>query len=188
MNLSESIGNVFTDTDFPELIGGYYENCTFQRCKFIGSPIKNSRFVECRFECCDLSISSVTGSSFRNVTFSDCKAVGVNWSTSAGIHSGSFLQCKLNDCTFTQLDLRNIVFKECSLENADFRESRLEKASFSGSNLTGAQFNRTNLIDADFSEAHHYFFDPRSNKLKNTKVSMPEAIGLLEVLGATLTH
>jgi uncharacterized protein YjbI with pentapeptide repeats len=80
------------------------------------------------------------------------------------------------------------VFKECSLENADFRESRLEKASFSGSNLTGAQFNRTNLIDADFSEAHHYFFDPRSNKLKNTKVSMPEAIGLLEVLGATLTH
>lgn len=188
MEAAEISGEIFEGLDNTPLMTSFFENCTFRRCKFIGLSLKNCRFVECAFENCDLSVANLTGSTFRNVRFIECKAVGVNWSLTSGIHSSQFIACKLNDTSFAKLDLRHIIFEQCQLEGSDFRETRLDKAKFPESRLAGAQFNKTNLLEADFSHAHDYFFDPRNNKLKNTKVSLPEAIGLLEVLGATLTN
>jgi uncharacterized protein YjbI with pentapeptide repeats len=186
MEGAEVSGEIFDQLDQVSLANSFFENCTFRRCKFIGAAVKHCRFIECSFENCDFSVANVTGSSFRGAKFVECKAVGVNWSLTAGIHASQFISCKLNDTSFSKLDLRHIIFQGCSLENADFRDCRLEKSKFPQSRLSGAQFNKTILVEADFSQAHDYFFDPRENKLKKTKVSLPEAIGLLEALGATL--
>lgn len=187
MEREDKSDEIFDGLEDSSLIGCFFEGCTFRRCRFIGQELKNCRFIDCNFENCDFSVALLTGSSFRNASFTDCKGVGVNWSKTAGIHSAKFRLCKLNDSSFAMLDLRGIVFDECLLEGVDFRQARLEKSKFPHCRLNGAQFNKTILIDSDFSQAHGYFFDPRENRLKNTKVSLPEAIGLLESLGATLT-
>lgn len=186
MQQQENSDEVFDGLEDTSLLGCFFESCTFRRCKFIGQDIKNCRFIDCHFENCDFSVGVVTGSSFRNATFTECKGVGVNWSQAAGLHTAKFYACKLNDSSFAMLDLRATIFDECLLEGVDFRGARLEKAIFPHCRLNGAQFNKTNLIETDFSQAHGYFFDPRENRLRNTRVSLPEAIGLLESLGATL--
>ncbi|MEN9809331.1 MAG: hypothetical protein RLZZ488_898 [Pseudomonadota bacterium] len=187
MEREEKSDEIFEGLEDGSLIGCFFESCTFRRCKFIGRELRNCRFIDCTFENCDFSVATVTGSSFRNATFKDCKAIGVNWSKSAGIHSAKFHQCKLNDSSFTMVDMRGTLFEDCLLEGVDFRETRLEKSKFPNCRMNGAQFNKTNLVDTDFSQANGYFFDPRENRLKNTKVSLPEAMGLLESLGAVLT-
>jgi uncharacterized protein YjbI with pentapeptide repeats len=186
MDGAEVSGKIFEHLEHVSMKQCFFENCTFIRCKFTDTPIKGCRFVSCTFENCDLSVACLTGSSFRDVSFVECKAVGVNWSLTAGLHACNFISCKLSDSSFSTLDIRHILFQECALENADFRDARLDKGKFPHSKLSGAQFSKTNMTETDFSRAHDYFFDPRDNKLKKTKVSLPEAIGLLEAIGATL--
>ena len=186
MESVEKLNEVFEGLEETSLRDSYFEKCTFRRCRFTSLSLKNCRFIDCSFENCELSLANLTGSRFANVIFSDCKAIGMNWGASAGLQSPKFIRCKLNDASFSHMDLRYICFEECEVEGADFSNSRLDKAQFSQCRLAGASFQKSILVDADFSSSQGYFFDPRQNTLKNTKVSLPEAMGLLEVMGATL--
>ncbi|MEN9530004.1 MAG: hypothetical protein RI932_1877, partial [Pseudomonadota bacterium] len=128
MEKEDRTDEIFEELEDSSLVSCFFESCTFRRCKFIGKRLENCRFIDCRFENCDFSLAIVNGSSFRNAIFSECKAVGVNWSRSAGLNAAKFNHCKLNDSSFAMLDLRGCIFVDCQLDEVDFRESRLDKA------------------------------------------------------------
>jgi len=183
--VTEYSDQVFEETEFSDaqLANSTFEDCTFKRCRFAERKLVNIRFLDCKFENCDFSLSKVLGTTFRDTIFKDCKAIGVNFTQSSGIHSVQFIDCKLSDTSWQRMDLRYTNFDGSNLANADFENARLDKASFRNARLAGTRFVKTSLIEADLSSASEYLFDPRANQLKNTKVSVPEAIVLLEVLG-----
>ncbi|OQA01529.1 MAG: hypothetical protein BWY70_00346 [Bacteroidetes bacterium ADurb.Bin408] len=74
-------GRTFTGRD-PEtipLLKGEYENCTFNNVVFTGQDFTGYRFTDCTFICCELSMFKTNGTAWRNVSFRDCKLLGLRF-------------------------------------------------------------------------------------------------------------
>lgn len=139
----------------------------------------------CTFEGCDLSNVKIYSTSLREVTFLNCKMLGLDFSTANTVIqlAVSFRGCQLDYSAFTGLVLTNTKFIECSLAEVDFTDAKLKAVDFSGSKLHRAIFSGTNLEKADFRTAQLYQIDPADNYLKGAKFSYPQVLGLLEKYG-----
>lgn len=183
----------FTDQKFTEIDvrGAIVENrtfdgCTFLRVNFNGATFKKCRFSDCTFEQSDLSNLIITTSDFRDVTFKECKAVGVNWTTAATVLHLTWQSCALNYGNFSGLDLRKSTLQNCTARETDFAESNLSEANLRDTDFTAARFANTNLSKADLRQAKNYSIRPDSNKIIKAKFSLPEAMLLLYGLGIEL--
>lgn len=166
------------------LRGMDFNACVFSNCDLTAALLEDSRFAACRFRSCNLSLAKLGGSSFREVSFASCKLAGVNWTEAATPRIKlpaqlSFEDCVLTDAVFLGLYLRGVSFINCLAKGADFREADLNGASLKGTDLSGALFGGTDLSGADLRQARNYAIRPDGNKLKGTRFSLPEAMGLL---------
>jgi len=59
-------------------------------------------------------------------------------------------------------------------------------ANFDEVDLTGTIFHNSDLSKADFSNASNYDIDPKTNKIKKAKFSLPEALQLLRGFDITI--
>lgn len=75
--------------------------------------------------------------------------------------------------------MKNTVFNESKLKENYFINTCLKGADFSGVDLSGTTFHNCDLSKADFSTATQYVINPQTNKIKKSKFSLPEVIGLL---------
>ena len=73
-------------------------------------------------------------------------------------------------------------FLNCQINNSDFYQSDLTGANFSGSDLKDTIFENSRLSEANFVDSKNYRINPFTNKIKNARFSMPEAITLLKSL------
>lgn len=168
-----------------------FENSEFVGCSFKGLDLqghtfKNSKFLECRFEACNLSNVEILNSVFRDVEFFNSKLVGLNYSSTNAISQLSYKKSCLNFSIFQELNLENIIIEDCIAREIDFSYSNLKKSSFKSSDLLNCIFNNVDLTSADFSGAFSYEIDPTITKIKNAKFSLPEALSLLNSLGAII--
>ena len=114
----------FTKRDYTKqkLPKGDYENCRFVDCLFSKGYLDNQNFVECTFEGCDLTNTNIANTTFNDVTFKDCKMVGVQFET----------------CSQLLLSLR---FSGCNLSVASFNIdpsiNHIKKTRFSEGGLIG---------------------------------------------------
>lgn len=172
----------FTSEDQVSFESGEFIECEFHGIDLTASSFKNSKLIECQFRGCNISNIKILNASFRDVTFTDCKLIGVNWSESSTLADLKFFTSQLNYSVFQDLDISRIVFENCQLLEVDFSQSKLTGANFRRSKLTGASFVGCDLSKADFREAQEYFIDLRHTKVIKTKLSAPEALGLLTAL------
>ncbi len=178
-NLDEELycDEIFKDLDLSHqtLLGIEFDGCTFKNCLFNHTILDFSKFLECHFEYCDLSLVKVKGSLFNDVQFLESKVIGVNWSATTAPFEINFDRCDISMSSFYTLDLRRAMITGSKAHDVDFVRTNLEKASFKGTDLAGSSFGDTNLKGADLSQASNYMIDPNKNSLKQTKVSLPEA-------------
>lgn len=179
------------ELDGQEVRGKTFDECTFENCSFRETAFVACTFQQCKFDHCDLSLMQVKGSRFRDVTYTHCQLSGVNWSAAAPATLAtqsplSFISCGLNYATFIGAKLKGIIIRDCTARDVDFSDADLEKAVFCGTDLSNSRFQNTNLTGADFRGAQHYLISPTQNKLKKTRFSLPEAIGLLHGLDIIL--
>jgi len=179
---------IFEGLDHKSIVvtGRHFEACTFLKCNFGGSAFKNCRFIDCIFQNCDLSNLLLHGATFRDVSFKDCKLVGINWANASVITHLNFDGCVLNYASFVGLDLRKSTVKNCSAKEADFADANLGESDCRGTDFAAARFANTNLGKADFRKAINYSIRPDSNKLKKAIFSLPEATLLLYGLDIVL--
>ena len=90
----------FSKENFAEV--GDLNGAEFYSCAFSGieasqlSTAKGLRFIECRFEQCNLSNLNLTGFTFRDTHFEGCKLVGLNWSLCRSLVGPVFKDCKID--------------------------------------------------------------------------------------------
>ncbi|NIF20382.1 pentapeptide repeat-containing protein [Candidatus Pantoea multigeneris] len=185
----------YSDEDFKdikqnedEIVNTRFDNCTFTHCNFTESTFRKCSFFECEFNKCNLSLLNVSYSSFRDVTFHECKLVGIDWTRAAWSTLNfpaalNFHHSVLNDSVFFGLYLAQCSLIECKLQAVDFSEAQCEEADFSGSDLTHATFHHTRLTGANFAWAHGYNINVLNNEVKNARFTLPEAATLLTGLG-----
>lgn len=168
-----------------------FDNCTFTNCNFSHTRFSQCKFHECHFIHCNLSLITVTKSSFFETVFEESKAIGINWTTAAwpNIKLGSplrFNKCILNDSSFLNLSLREMIMIECKAHDVDFREADFTQADFSHTDFTNSLFSKTILREANFAEAINYNINIFQNDVKRAKFTLPEAMSLLQHLDIEL--
>ncbi len=176
--------NYFIDLNFDQsddLAKGEYEKCIFKSCNFGDCDFSNFKFISCIFIGCNLSLVKIKNTVFNDVTFNECKLLGLHFDTCNvfGL-SFSFDGCQLNHASFYKLNIKRTTFKNTILEETDFAEADLTGSVFDHCNLSHATFDRTVLEKTDFRTSYNFSIDPEKNRIKKAKFSTMGLSGLLE--------
>ncbi len=174
-----------------EINSKVFESCTFNECDFSEAIFSKCKFVDCMFIKCNLSVIKIITSKYTDVSFDECKVIGVDWTKALWpdislSSSLKFQNCIISDSSFFGLSLREIVIQACKAHDVDFRESDLGEANFTQTDFSNSLFGKTNLASADFTEACNYQIDVYDNEIKNAKFSRYQALELLDSLGIEL--
>ena len=134
---------------------------------------------------------SVKNSRFNNVSFKDCKLLGIDWTRATWPNLSIDSQLKfeksvLNDSSFFGLKLPNLKLIECRCIEVDFSDGDFNHGDFSYSDLSASLFRQTNLTKANFAEALNYSIDIENNRITGAKFSRHEAVSLLQSLNIEL--
>lgn len=186
-NRDEYFGETFTDLNLSdtEIHSKEFDGCTFEACDFSAAIFDHCSFADCKFLKCNLSLAKVSYSKFTDVSFEDCKIVGVDWTRGdwPSLALGApleFRRCAIDGCSFYGMGLKGAVVEECRAHDVDYREADLSDSNFGFTDLANSQFRNSNLTNANFVEATGYSIDVTQNQVKNAKFSKIEALRLLE--------
>lgn len=157
-----------------------FDACTFLNCDFSDSDFSDSDFINCTFINCNLTMTKMAGTGMKNVHFSGCKLIGVNFEVCSNfLFAVNFEKCTLDYSVFTGKKMKKSLFAACLLREVDFSEADLSQADFQNSDLSDSIFHRTNLEKANFITAINYTIDPEENRVRKAKFSADGLSGLL---------
>ena len=88
--------------------------------------------------------------------------------------------------SFHNLNLRHNKIISCNVSEVDFEKTNLQSVDFKDTDLLNVTFSNTNLKDTNLAQAKNYNINQNSNYIKQTKVSLPEAISFLIFLNLKL--
>ncbi|MFD2148495.1 pentapeptide repeat-containing protein [Mucilaginibacter antarcticus] len=132
------------------------------------------------FDNCNLSMMKLDRSTLNNVSFKDCKILGVNFSAAEDfLFTVAFESCSLDYSSFMRKKMPKTVFKKSSLKEVTFTQANLAGSVFDDCNLLETVFRQTNLTSVNFSTALNYIIDPELNTMKKAIFSSHGLEGLL---------
>ncbi|MDP1801357.1 MAG: pentapeptide repeat-containing protein [Bacteroidota bacterium] len=155
-----------------------FDNFEFINCIF--SNLSDLSFMDCDFRNCDLSNLKTNNSRLQNVSFYDCKLLGLNFSGAIDfaleLH---FENCILDYASFDRKKLNKSTFKNCKIHNANFTQADLSKTTFTNCDLLESLFDTTNLSTVDFTTSKNFLIDPELNNIKKAKFLQQDLRNLL---------
>lgn len=158
--------------------------CKFKSCDFSSSNFNHNQFIDCEFVACNMAMLKLVGTTLSNVTFRDCKLLGVNFAESEDfLFSVHFVGGLLDFANFSSKKLPKTQFLNVSMKSVDFTRAKLQGSIFESCNLEGAVFNKTDLKDTDFYTAFGYIIDPELNNITKARFSLYGLAGLLTKYG-----
>jgi uncharacterized protein YjbI with pentapeptide repeats len=117
---------------------------------------------------------------FNDILFKGCKLMGLNFSQCSQFSFDlKFSHCIINSCNFSELKMKNSEFTNCKIKDSYFQETFLAGVLFDGSSFEGTLFHNANLEEASFCNATGYNIDPRVNKVRKAKFTVPDVLNLL---------
>jgi fluoroquinolone resistance protein len=155
-----------------------YENCEFVNCIF--SDISQLNFIECTFRSCNLSNCKINNCKLQDVTFVDCKLLGINFFQAKDFAFALTCErCNLDYASFDSKKLNKSRFENCKMHSVNFTMTDLSKAELVNCDLYEAIFNNTNLNGVDLTTITNFSIDPELNKLKKAKFQAQDLEKLL---------
>lgn len=131
---------------------GTWTDALVKDVRLSGIEMDDARFVDCRFERCDLSGVAFTRLSMRRVELADCRLTGVDLGAAA-LHDVRFTSCKVDDANLRGVRGERVTFADCVLGGTEFAQATLEDAVFESCKLAGVDFRRAVLTGATFPES-----------------------------------
>ena len=155
-----------------------YETTEFRACTF--NDIAGIAFTDCLFSSCNMSNAVVSKVKAQDLTFRDCKLIGINFYQMLDFgFSLHFENCLLDYASFDNKKMNKSSFKYCKLHGVNFSKADLSKVTMSDCDLAEAIFDRTNLAGMDFTTNRNFSIDPQFNQVKKTKFAAATLSGLL---------
>ncbi|MDP3181157.1 MAG: pentapeptide repeat-containing protein, partial [Bacteroidota bacterium] len=139
-----------------------------------------SELLNCQFEVCNFSLAKFVGTGMKEIKFMDCKLIGINFDNCSDfLFAVEFQQSILDYSSFAEKKMKKTKFATCSMKEVDFSGTDLSISVFENCDLLGTVFKYTNLEKVDFRTAYNYGFDPEINKIKQARFSLSGIAGLL---------
>ncbi|MDO9000856.1 MAG: pentapeptide repeat-containing protein [Bacteroidota bacterium] len=155
-----------------------FENCEFINCVF--TDLSNLNFRDCDFTNCNLSNLKTLNSRMQNVSFFDCKLLGLNFSGAIDFaFELHFENCILDYASFDKKKLNKSSFKNCKIHSANFTQADLSKCTITNCDFYESLFANTNLSTVDFTTNKNFLIDPEINTIKKTKFLAQDLANLL---------
>lgn len=159
-------------------------DCTIENCNLFERDLSQLNFTNCTFSGSDLSMSKLINTQLNNITFKNCKIMGVDFSKCTGfLFEVNFYDCIIDFCSFENLKMQSTVFKNTSMKGVDLTGVNLQKSSFLNTDLLDARFSYTNLKESDLSSAYNFTISPTQNSIKKAVFSENNISGLLNEFG-----
>jgi fluoroquinolone resistance protein len=186
---AEYVDRAFDAIDLKKVVisQSEFQSCDFNRCNLSQSVFIGCRFDDCTFQACDLSLVKFKEVHLRNSTFVGSKLVGIDWTGIAKTFSADFSDCVLNLSNFSAMNLKKRKIVNCIAHEVSFAECNMTECDCKLTDFAGSVFSKTNLTKANFTDARNYTIDVRANTTTKMKLSLPEALSLLETLGIIIT-
>ncbi|WP_413998585.1 pentapeptide repeat-containing protein [Flavobacterium sp. W1B] len=176
--MQQKQSNIIEKMHFDSMPDKDYYLTEFRNCSF--SNIALSDFSKCKFVGCDLSNCTVSGSSLQEVSFTDCKLMGIIFydvnDFGFSIHCQN---CILDYCSFDNKKTNTSSFKECRMHGVSFNRADINRSKFVNCDLLHAVFLETNIKGIDFKTNSNLQMDLSNNLVKKTKFSPEQLHGLL---------
>lgn len=171
--------NLIERVDFTtERAEGAYEATEFRACTF--NDLSGVAFTDCLFNACNLSNAQVGKAKAQDLTFKDCKLIGINFYQMLDFgFSLHFENCLLDYASFDDKKMNKSTFNHCKLHGANFSKADLSKATMTDCDLADAIFAGTNLSGMDFTTNRNFSIDPALNLVKKTRFAATGLAGLL---------
>ena len=163
-----------------------FEGCEFNECSFVDCKLEKCSFINCKFNGCMVSAINPLNSRFVEISFSNSKVIGFDWTKTQHIQEICFENCQINYSNFRMLKLSKIKMVNCEAKEVDFTETDLSDGVFTNTDFERSIFSKTNLVKANFKGARNYYIDVRSNTVKKAHFSLPEALSLLDSLDVVI--
>ncbi|WP_316791170.1 pentapeptide repeat-containing protein [Pedobacter frigoris] len=161
-----------------ERLDSAYESTEFRSCTF--GEVSGIAFTDCLFTTCNLSNAQVAKSKAMDLTFQDCKLIGINFYQMLDFgFSLQFENCLMDYASFDHKKMNKSSFSNCRLHGANFSNADLSKTLMTGCDLADAVFSGTNLSGMDFTTNRNFSIDPQLNMIRKTRFSANSLGGLL---------
>jgi len=155
-----------------------FENYEFINCSF--PDLSKLTILDCDFKNCNLSNLKTTGSLLQNVSFYDCKLLGLNFAGSKDFgFEVHFENCILDYVSFDKKNMNKSSFKNCRMHNVNLTQADFSKCTLSHCDFFEALFSGTDLRTVDFTTCTNFIIDPGLNKIKKAKFSLHSLPNLL---------
>jgi uncharacterized protein YjbI with pentapeptide repeats len=176
---AKSYETVIERTDFTvDRIERSYESTEFRSCSF--NDITGIAFTDCLFSSCNMSNAQVAKAKAQDLTFRDCKLIGINFYQMLDFgFSLHFENCLLDYASFDKKKMNKSTFKNCKLHGANFSNADLSKATMADCDLVDAIFAGTNLSGMDFTTNRNFSIDPQQNLIRKARFAVHGLAGLL---------
>lgn len=180
MSTATKHSETFTNIHFLQLVNerDHYENCEFLNCAL--SDISHTTFINCSFKNCNLSNCVVNNCMLQDVSFLDCKLLGINFSQAKDFAFTLFCKnCNLDYASFDKKKLNKSVFDNCKMHHVNLTLADLSKSKLIDCDLFEAHFSQTNIATVDFTSSHNFTINPENNQIKKAKFLMQDLEKLL---------
>jgi uncharacterized protein YjbI with pentapeptide repeats len=155
-----------------------YESTEFRSCSF--NDITGVAFTDCLFSSCNMSNAQVAKAKAQDLTFRDCKLIGINFYQMLDFgFSLHFENCLLDYASFDKKKMNKSTFENCKLHGANFSKADLSKAIMKDCDLADAIFDGTNLSGMDFTTNRNFSIDPQQNLIRKARFAAHGLAGLL---------
>ncbi len=113
------------------------------------------------------------------IQFSDANAFGLSF---------TFEDCILTNASFYKNKIKKTKFINTKLNEVDFSETDLSESVFDNCDLSAAIFSFTHLERTDLRTSYNYSIDIENNKIKKSKHSVHQLVGLLDKFQITVEN
>jgi len=127
-----------------------FSNCKFINCNFSSTTYTDCSFEDCVFENCDLAMMKVKYSRFLDVSFKECKMIGIMWDEASLPFSISCEDSNISYSSFYGMKLKKIKIHKCIAHEVNFSEADMQLSKFNYTDLQDSIFQNTNLVKANF--------------------------------------
>lgn len=130
----------FTKLDLSDLLGfqSKWTDCTFDGCDITLADFSGATFEGCTFVNCDFRLTSFRAAAIRDSTFTNCNLRKTSFFSCAPLQRVIFDRCKMHYAGFSEASVYECSFLNCNLHGADLRFVEARHNDFAGSLLWGA--------------------------------------------------
>lgn len=164
-----------------------FDACIFNACTFTNADLSECTFQDCRFNNCRFLMCKMEATVWDSAIFTACRLTGMNFAEASGFgFYQEYEDCLLDSCVFYNNTLKNMYFKKSMIRGSSFENCPMQGIAFVDTEFQDTGFLGCNLETADFRTAMGYSIDPKANKLKKARFSLPAASSFLRYLGITI--